>query len=175
MVKKSKAFLEKEKIVAEIEKYAREAKSAVFVDYRGITVAEVTALRNKFRKENVVYKIYKNTLVKIALSNIGALAAGAHLTGTLAVAFSMKDEVSAAKIIAEAKFEKKMAFQFGLLGTNVLNASEVEHLATLPSKEVLIAQLLGLIATPARRVGGTIKAVAQSLVTVLDERQKQLA
>jgi len=172
--KVSNAFKEKQKIVAEIEKLARDAKSIIFMDYRGITVAEVTKLRAKLRKGGVTYKIYKNNLVRIALNNIGITALDDQLTGTLAVAFSNKDEIAAAKIISDEKFKDKMAFRFGLLGTSVLDEAGVKQLATMPSKETLIAQLLGLLSGAARNLATVINAVPRNLAVVVSERAKQL-
>jgi len=175
MQKKSKAFLEKEKTVAEIQGYINRAKSVLFVDYKGVTVAEATGLRNKFRKNGVVYKVYKNNLMRIALNNCGINALDEKLVGTLAVAFSNNDEISASKIIVDAKFDKKMKLQFGLVGKSVLSASDCEKLASMPSKETIIAQLLGLISMPARSLVTTINALPRDLAVVIAERAKQLS
>lgn len=175
MVKKSKAFLEKEKVVSEIQKYLENAKSVVFVDYKGINVAEVSTLRTKFRKAGVVYKVYKNNLVRIALNNLGITALDKKLTGTLAVAFSNHDEIAAAKIIVDSKFENKMAFQFGLMGTSILDAKGCEELAKMPNKETLIAQLLCILQSGARNLASVINAVPRNLAIVLNERAKQLS
>jgi len=172
--KVSKAFKEKQKIVAEIEKLARDAKSVVFVDYRGLTVAEATKLRAKMRKGGVTYKVYKNNLMRIALNNLGVKELDNQLTGTLAVAFSNKDEIAAAKIIQAGAFKDKMAFRFGLLGTSVLDAVGVERLATMPSKETLVAQLLGLLTSGARNLATVIGAVPRNLAVVINERTKQI-
>ena len=173
--KLSKAFLEKQKTVAEIESNLREAKSVIFMDYRGINVAEVTQLRNKFRPKGVVYKVYKNNLVRIALNNIGITGLDDKLTGTLAVAFSNNDEIAAAKTIVDEKFKGKMAFKFGLLGTDILDAAGVEQLSKMPSKEMLIAQLLGLLQSGARNLATVINAVPRNLAMVVSERAKQIA
>lgn len=172
--KVSKARLEKEKTVAEIQGFIKNAKSIIFMDYRGITVSEVTELRSKFRKSDVVYRVYKNNLMRIALNKMGITALDDKLTGTLAVAFSNKDEVAGAKIIVDAKFEKKMAFQFGLLGTSVLDAAGVEQLAKMPSKETLIVQLLGLLTSGARSLATVINAVPTGLAVALKARAAQL-
>ena len=172
--KVSKAFIEKQKIVAEIEKLAADAKSIVFLDYRGITVAEVTQLRSKFQKSGVTYKVYKNNLMRIALNNIGITELDDQLAGTLAVAFSNKDEIAAAKIIKDEKFKDKMEFKFGLIGKSVLNAAEVERLATMPSKETLVAQLLGLLTMGARNIATVVNAVPRNLAIVVNQRAKQL-
>ena len=171
----SKARLEKEKIVAEIESNLQTAKSVIFMDYRGITVDKVTELRAKFRKSDVVYKVYKNNLMRLALNNLGITALDDKLTGTLAVAFSQKDEVAGAKIIVDEKFEGKMEFKFGLIGKEVLDAASVERLAKMPSKETLVAQLLGLLTGSARNLVTVINAVPRNLAVVVSQRAKQLS
>jgi len=172
--KVSKARLEKIECVKEIEKNIKAAKSIVFVDYRGINVSEVSALRGKLKKAGVVFKVYKNNLVRIALNNLGIKALDEQLTGTLAVAFSNNDEISAAKIILEEKFKDKMAFRFGLVGKEVLDAAAVEALAKMPSKETLIAQILGLLTMPARNLATVINAVPRNLAVVVNQRAAQL-
>jgi large subunit ribosomal protein L10 len=172
--KKSKAFVAKEKLVAEIQKHLDASKSVIFVDYKGVNVAEVTKLRNKFRKCGVTYKVYKNNLVKIALNNYGVKELDDKLKGTLAVAFSKTDEISAAKAILDEKFEKKMGIVFGLMGKSVLVAKDCEKLAQMPSKEVLIAQLLGLLKLPAQNLVTVVSAVPRNLAVVVNERAKQL-
>jgi large subunit ribosomal protein L10 len=172
--KKSKAFLGKEKIVAEIEKNFRAAKSAIFVDYKGITVGEVTALRAKFRKSGVAYKIYKNNLVRIALKNMGVTGLDDKLNGTLAVCFSNRDEITAVKILHDAKFDKKMAIKFGVIGTSILPESDCQKLATMPSKEILVAQILSAILAGARNLASVIHALPRQMAVVINERAKQL-
>ena len=170
MTKKvSKAFLAKQTEVAEIENLVRGAKSLVFMDYKGINVAEVTALRTKFRKAGVVYKVYKNSLVKIALNNLGIKTCDEHLVGTLSVAFSNHDEVAAAKIIVDSKFDNKMAFKFGLLGNDFIDAKGCEALAKMPSKESIMVQLIGLLQSGARGLATVVNAVPRNLAVVIKE------
>jgi len=160
-------FLEKQKVVAEIQAKIEGAKSVIFMDYKGITVAEDSKLRNKFRESGVTYKVYKNTLVKIALNNLGITAFDDQLTGTLSMAFSNQEEVSAAKIVLEQKFKDKMAFRFGLVGTSPLDAAGVKALATMPSREQLIAQLMGLLQSGARGIASVVQAVPRNLAMVV--------
>jgi len=151
------------------------AKSVVFMDYRGLTVAEASELRVKARAAGVKYKVYKNNLVRIALENIGVKGLGEQLVGTLAVAFSDADEVSAVKLVASQNYKDKMAFKFGLLGTSVLSGADVEGLRDLPSKETLIAQLCGLLQGGARGLASVVQAVPRNLAVVVDARRKQLS
>ena len=165
----SKARLEKEKIVAEIEAKFKNAKSAIFMDYRGMTVAEDTEIRNKFRAVGVSYTIYKNNLVRIALNNLGITGLDEQLAGTLSIAFSNNDEISAAKIVSAAKFKGKMEFKFGVLGTSIIDAKGVAALATMPSKEQLVAQLLGLLQSGARGIASVVNAVPRNLAVVINQ------
>ncbi|MCL2846501.1 MAG: 50S ribosomal protein L10 [Firmicutes bacterium] len=167
--KDGKNFTEKQAVVAEIQKNLANAKSAIFIDYRGITVAEVNALRAKFRESGVNYKIYKNNLVRIALNNHGVTELDDQLTGTLAVAFSNNDEISAAKIVLGEKFKDKMEFKFGLLGTAVIDQAGVRALATMPTKEELIAQLMSLLQSGARGIASVVQAVPRNMAMVINQ------
>jgi len=173
--KESKNFLEKKETVKEIQANFEASKSAVFVDYRGLTVSEASELRVKARAAGIKYKVYKNNLVRIALNNIGVKELDEQLTGTLAVAFSSADEVAGVKLIAGQNFKDKMAFKFGLLGTSVLSGADVERLRDLPSKETLIAQLCGLLQGGARGIASVIQAVPRNLAVVVDARRKQIS
>ena len=160
-------FAKKADTVKEIESHLKAAKSVVFLDYKGLNTAEDTAFRSKCRKADVVYKVYKNSLVKIALNNLGITALDDKLSGTLSVAFSNADEITAAKIIQGEKFKDKMSFEFGLVGNKFLDKAEVTRLATMPSKETLIAQIMGLINGGARGIASVINAVPRNLAVVI--------
>ena len=173
--KETASMLKKKEVVAEIEKRLESAKSVIFMDYKGLTVAEANDLRNKFRDKGVTYKVYKNTLFEIALKNKGIEVQPGTLTGTLSVAFSNEDEISAAKIILGEKYKDKMAFKFGYLGNSFLDAAGVQQLATLPSKEQLIAQLMGLLQSGARNIASVVQAVPRNLAIVINEGSKKSA
>ena len=173
--KETPNLLRKREIVAEIERHLSNAKSVIFMDYRGLTVAEANKLRDKFRDKGVIYKVYKNTLFDIALKNKGINVDVANLTGTLSVAFSNEDEISAAKIVLGEKFKNKMAFKFGLIGDSYLDAAGVQQLATLPSKEQLIAQLMGLLQSGARGIASVVQAVPRNLAIVINEAKAKPA
>ena len=165
--KESKNFLEKKDTVREIQESLQTAKSTVFVDYRTLTVAEASELRAKARAAGVRYKVYKNNLVRIALNNIGVRELDDKLTGTLAVAFSERDEIAAVKLIAGQEYKDKMAFRFGLLGTSVLDAAGVAALRDLPNKETLVARLCGLLQSGARGIASVVNAVPRNLAVVV--------
>lgn len=146
---KVSALSKKEQIVQEIEEKFDQSKSAVLLDYRGLTVEEVTDLRNKYREKDVYYKVYKNTLVKIALNNKGITVLDDYLIGPNAIAFSMEEATDAAKVSDDfAKENDKLEIKAGLLDGELLTVEGVLKLAKLPSKEELIAKLIGSINSP---------------------------
>ena len=158
--------------VQEIEGKLKNAKSVVFLNYQGLNTQEDAELRRKFRAADVNYHVYKNNLVRIALNNMGITELDDKLNGTLSMAFSNADEVAAAKIIKDAKFKDKMTFQFGLIGNQVLSQDEVIRLASMPNKETLIAQLMGLINSGARGLATVINAVPRNLAMVINAAKK---
>ncbi len=140
----SKNFELKKGVVAEIKERFEKAQSVVLVDYRGMTVAEVTELRRQFRAAGVDYVVLKNTLVKIAAEEMGIKGLDDVLSGPTALAFGMTDAVAPAKIINEfIKKSNKATVKAGLLDGEVLDAAGVEKLASIPSREVLIAKVMG--------------------------------
>ncbi len=165
-------FQSKVATVQEIEGKLKNAKSVVFLNYQGLNTQEDAELRRKFRDADVNYHVYKNNLVRIALNNLGITELDDKLNGTLSIAFSNADEVSAAKIIKDAKFKDKMTFQFGLIGNQVLSQAEVVRLASMPNKETLIAQLMGLINSGARGIATVINAVPRNLAMVINAAKK---
>ncbi len=165
-------FQAKQATVKEIEDQIKNAKSLIFLNYKGLNTQEDADLRRKFREANVVYHVYKNNLVRIALNNLGITALDDQLNGTLSVAFSNQDEVAAAKIVKDAKFKDKMSFEFGLIGDQVLSQAEVVRLASLPNKETLIAQLMGLINSGARGIATVVNAVPRNLAVVINAAKK---
>lgn len=169
----SQAQEQKKLVVAEIRAKLESAKSVVFIDYRGLTVAEVTDLRAQFRKAGVEYQVLKNTLIKIAANDMGITALDNILEGPTAVAFSMEDPAVAAKIINEfAKKTKKTEVKAGLLEKEVLDAKGVQALADLPPKEVLIAKIMGSLNAPITNFVGVLSATLRSLVYALDAVRK---
>ncbi len=152
----------KAQVVAEIKEQFANAKSIIFVDYRGITVAEDTILRKDFRNENVKYKVYKNRLMVRALDEMGITGYDPKMfEGTTAVAFG-DDEVAPARIFCKtAKDLKKMDVKFGIVNGNIMSKNEVEALAKVPSKPVLIAMLLGQLQAPISAFARALNQIAE--------------
>ena len=162
-------FEAKKVIVEEIKEKLNRAKSVTFVDYNALTVAEDTAMRQEFKKNGSEYKVYKNKLLLLALNELGINGAEQYLNGTTAVAFSYDDEVSGAKITCQtAEKTKKLTVKFGLLNGNFVEGKEMEALAKLPSKEVLIAMLLGTLNAPITGLARVCKAPVEGLARALN-------
>lgn len=156
------ANLEAKKVlVEEIKEKLQRAKTVVFVDYRGITVDQDTKMRADFRKNGAEYKVYKNRLVLKALNELGFSGCESYLEGTNAVAFGYDDEVAPAKIISNAASDKcAMAVKFGIYNNQIVDANEIKKLASIPSREVLLAQLVGMLSSPMRGLAVCLKAIA---------------
>lgn len=148
--------------VAEIKEKLQSASSFILVDYQGLTVAEDTALRNEFRKNGVSYHVYKNRLLKIALNELGFTQYDEALNGPTAIALGSNDIAAPAKVaIAKAKAFKKMAIKCGLVDGSFLDEEGCKVLATLPSKEGLISQILGLLQAPIASFARVLNTIAE--------------
>ena len=145
----SKSILEKkQQIVAELTDRIKNAKSGVIVSYMGLNVQEDTELRRELRKNNVEYAVVKNTLTRMATKNVGYDALSDVFNGTTALATS-EDFTAPAKVICEfAKKHEKLVVKAGFIDGEILDANGVIELSKIPSKEGLIAKLLGSIQGP---------------------------
>jgi large subunit ribosomal protein L10 len=145
-----------------------EAGAVVVTHNLGLTVAEMTDLRGRLRKEGAELKVVKNTLAQKALAGSVGEAGDALFTGPVAIAFA-PDPVSAAKIAVEyAKGNDKFAIVGGLMGAQVLDKAGVSALATLPSLDQLRGKLIGLIQAPATKIAGVLQAPAGQLARVFN-------
>ena len=159
----SKEVLEaKKQIVEEFKEKYNKSKSVIFINYKGINVEQDTKLRKNFREKNVEYKIYKNRLIKIALDELGITNYDAkYLDGTTSVAFG-EDEVGAASVLYNAiKDFKILETKFGIVNGEVVEAAQIEALSKIPSKEILIAQLLGMLNAPVAALARVLDAIAK--------------
>jgi large subunit ribosomal protein L10 len=149
--------------VNEIKEKMQKAKSLVLVNYQGINVEQDTALRSTLRKNNVEYKVYKNTMVTRAAQELGIEGMEQYLEGPVSMAFGYDDETTAAKLIADfAKASKKLEIKGGYVDGKVYDADLMNQLAKIPSKEVLIAKFLGSIKSPLSNLVYMLNAVAES-------------
>ena len=159
----------KKLVVEEIKQKIQGAKSVVFVKFQGLTVAQDTELRREFRKNNVEYKVLKNTLVRRAFNELGVTDFDADLNGPTSVAFGA-DETGAAKVISEAvkKYENKVEIKSAYVDGSKVDVAGVNALASMPSKEELIAKMLGSLQAPISNFVGVLSAMPRSLVIALN-------
>ncbi len=152
----------KEEQVAVIEDKTRRAKGVVLVDYRGLNVAEDTEMRNKLRAAGVEYKVLKNRLVLRAFNKAGYEGFDKVLEGPTAVAFSYDDATAPARIVMESvKKTNKISVKGGIVEGKILDAAGITAVSNIPSKEVLLSQLLGLLTSPMRSLAIAVNEVAK--------------
>ena len=166
----------KKTVVTEIKENIGKAKSMVLIDYRGLTVAEATELRNQCRKQGVEYQVLKNTMIELAANELGIEGFTPHLKGPTAVAFGMTDAVAPAKLFTDfIKQLKKTEIKCGFIDGHVIDVAGVQALAELPPKEVLIAKMMGSLNAPITNFVGVLSATLRSLVYAIDAVRKQKA
>ncbi|MGI6169500.1 MAG: 50S ribosomal protein L10 [Christensenellales bacterium] len=160
----------KAELVAGIKEMLEKSSGVILYDYRGLTVSEVTALRNEFRSAGVVYKVLKNTMVQRAVDEIPGLEGlKPYLEGPTAIAFGYEDPVAPAKILSEfIKKIKKSEIKAGVVEGQVIDAEGVKALANLPSREVLLAKMLGSMNAPITGFVSVLSGTLRSLVCALN-------
>jgi len=164
---------EKVQAVSELKERIENNSIAIATKYQGITVAEVTELRNKLREQNVTFKVYKNTLAKRALDELGLSDAVTFMEGPTAWAFC-EDPVAPAKVLKEfGEGVEVVAMQGGILRGEILRKEQLTALADLPSREELLAQVVGTIAMPLRNLLGVLTAAPRNMVNVVEQIRKQ--
>jgi large subunit ribosomal protein L10 len=152
---------EKEAVIGDVTSLAAKAQTLVMAEYRGITVADMTRLRSSARSNGVTLSVLKNTLARRAVAGSAFEVVSDQMTGPLIYGFSV-DAVAAAKVVADfAKTNEKLVIRGGALSGKVLDVNGVKQLASIPSKEVLLAQLLGLMQSPISRTARVLAALAE--------------
>ena len=151
---------EKEAVISEVTSLAAKAQTLVMAEYRGITVADMTNLRIKARSQGVSLSVLKNTLARRAVAGSSFEVVADQMTGPLIYGFS-EDAIAAAKVVADfAKTNDKLVIRGGVYGGKLLDQNSVKQLASIPSKEVLLAQLCGLLMSPMSRTAVVLGALA---------------
>lgn len=166
--------------VAELKDLLSSSKGAVLVDYCGLTVAEDTELRSKMREAGVKYMVAKNTFIRIAAKEAGIEGLDAYLEHNTAVAFSAEDPVAPAKILNDfSKDHKALEIKAGILDGKVIALDEVKALAELPSREELLAKLVGSMQAPisgfVNVLHGTLRNFVYVLDAIRDKKEKESA
>ncbi len=159
----NKARTEKVAVVDEVKDRVGATSTAVVTEYRGLTVAEISSLRRSLRAADAEYKVLKNTLVRRAVAGTPSESLSQFLEGPTAIAWVNGDISAVAKILKEfAKSTPTLILKGGVLDGKALSAADLSSLADLPSRDVLLAQLAGLLASPMRQMAGLLKAVPQN-------------
>ena len=158
----------KEAVVAEFSGKLAEVKAAFLADYRGLTVEQANDLRRKLRAAGVEYRVVKNTLLRRAAKDTPAACLDDYLVGPTAIALAADDPVAPAKALVEfAKDSKVFELKAGMLDGKLLTIDDIRALSDLPSREQLLAKMLGSLNAPATNLVGVFAAVPRSFVQVL--------
>lgn len=171
----------KQAIVAELKDQLTSAKGVVLTGYKGLTVAQDTELRRELRANGVTYHVVKNTMLRLAAKDAGIEGLDSHLEGTTAFAFSAEDAVAPAKVICDFMNKNKLeeagilTVKVGMVEGKVIDEKEVKALASLPSREELIAKLLGSMNAPISNTVNVLQGVIRNAVYVLDAVRAQKA
>ncbi len=153
----------KQPIVEAIKEQLDGAKGAVLVDYRGLTVEQDTVLRTELRKANVIYKVYKNTMIKRAVAGTEFEPLVADLEGPTAIAISKEDATAPGRVLAKmAKTAKALELKAGVIEGTYYDAKGMQAVATIPSREELLSKLLGSLQSPMANFARVIDQIAQS-------------
>lgn len=151
----------KSAVVSEIANKMKESQSTVIVEYRGLTVAEVTQLRRELRSEGVEFKVYKNSLTQRAAQQVDAADLVKDLVGPNAIAFG-GDAVAPARVLANfAKKHEALVLKSGIVEGKVVTDATIKQLATLPNREGMLSMLLGCLQSPVRKFACAVKAVKE--------------
>lgn len=150
--------------VEQLTEVLKNSVSFVLVDYKGITVEEDTNLRRDMRAENVKYSVEKNSLLRFALKNAGIEGFDDVLEGTTAIAVSDSDQTAPARVLGKyaSQFDGKFNLKAGMVDGEIYDAKGVEALSRIPSKDVLLSQLVGSLQGPIQGLAAILKAVADS-------------
>lgn len=158
----AKVLTAKQEKVAKLTEMIKNAEAGVLVDYRGITVEEDTKLRKELREAGVTYFVEKNTMLRFAMENAGLNGLTGVLEGTTAIALSNDDQTAPARILgkfAEDCKDEKFNLKAGFIGEEIYDEAGVKALSKIPSRDVLLAQLVGSLQGPIQKLAATLQAV----------------
>ena len=167
---------EKDAVIAEVQQLLTDTENLFVSDYRGLTVEELAELRGKLRQSGASFKIVKNTLGGIAADRSGRVTVKELLAGPTAVTFCGEDMVGAAKALSDfAKTHPQLAVRGGVLDASLIDPDGVKALASLPSRDVLIAQVVGTMAAPMTGLVTVLQGTISGFVRALDQVAQQRA
>jgi large subunit ribosomal protein L10 len=166
---------EKAAIVKEITAKLEGARAVFVSEYRGLSVGQLAALRTPLREAGAEHKVYKNTLARLAATAAGLEGLNQHLTGPTALTFAAEDSVAAAKALVDmAKLNPLLVIRGGMLGDSPMTADDVKALASLPSRDELLARLAGAFQAPLVKTAGLLQALPRNFaygLSALIEKQ----
>jgi large subunit ribosomal protein L10 len=166
---------EKELIISDLSKKIEGYKAVVLTHYRGLNVEQINRLRKRLREEKVDYHVIKNTLMRLASKGTDLEKLNDYFEGPTAIAISYGDPILLAKVLSEfTKKQPSLEIKVGLIEGRVSPPEEVKALATMPSREVLLAQILGGIQMSGGQVVGVILSILQQMLGVIQARAHQL-
>ena len=159
---------EKERLVAELHEKFKEVRAVILTDFTGLDVAQLSRLRRQLQERGMEYRVVKNTLLRRASQKTALEALAEHFVGPNAIVLSYEDPVLPAKILVDfAKEEPELQIKAGFVEGRVLEPKDVKALATLPPREVLVGQMVGLLKAPLAMLVGVLQAPIRELVGVL--------
>ncbi len=169
--------IQQEKIdaVDALKEQFRQVDDYIFTDYRGMTVEQITSLRNTLRENGAVYRVIKNRFAKLALEQLGMPDVGEQLIGPTAVVLTGSESGPVAKLLFQAAKETPVSVKGGIINGNVFSAQQVEEYSKLPSRDELIASLMGTMRAPLQNFVYVLNAVPQKLVRTLQAVADQKA
>ncbi len=164
----------KEQLVQQYGERLEQSQGIIFADYRGLRVADMERLRRSIRETGSNIHVVKNRLLKLALAEAGLAVPNEWLEGSTAIAFCYTEVPPVAKAVADFAKNTPLAIKGGLLDTTVLSGERIKDLAKLPSREVLLAQVLGTINAPATQVAGVVASGIRQVLNVLQAYVEKL-
>ncbi len=165
---------EKEAAVEEIKEKIGKAKSVILTDYRGLNFEQISDLRNKLRAQGVEYKVFKNTLAKLATKDLDLTELDSYLVGPTAMVISYEDAVAPAKTLVDfARITKLLELKGGVVEGAVVDGESVRTLATIPPKDVLLAMFMGGLRSPLYGLAGSLNQITAGLARVLNQVAQQ--
>ena len=165
---------EKKEAVEILKKKFSDATGIILADFTGLTVSEANELRRKCREARVEYRVIKNTLARLAAREADLGELEEHFVGPVAVAMSESDSIAPARVLAEfRRVVRKPTFKAGYVDGRMLIPEEVRRIALLPSRDGLIAQVIGAVEGPMAQVVFTLEGVLRNLVSILDQASQK--
>lgn len=166
----SKTRAQKEENLKQLTQELQTAKAVVFADYKGMTMSQLSALRDQLSDQSAKFTVTKNTLIKIALKEAGKPAADDALSGPVATLFAYDDEITPIKTLVKALKDNGIGkIKAGILGTEVMDEYKVVKLSTLPSKDELRGKVVGVLVAPISGLQTVLFANVRNLVYALDQ------